>query len=226
MRERLFAVLVASVFLGVAPAMADHMGFSFTDLRTTFSGTTFTTTASAATSGKVYRIELPPGQAKFFSAQDAADLFTDFGVTVPTWGSGSEAVLFSMTISEITAATAKGLGTFTLTDVEGDTLSGAIGGTWVKQNGHATFHGGLSDVIFTSHVDSTFDGHTGRMSMVFGEAQPWGGAVVQVNGGSGWFTQNFSGRGGSIDAVLPAPAAALLGVLGLSAAGWKLRRFV
>ena len=206
--------------------MADHMGFSYTYVHTTFDGTdTFTTTNSANTSGKVYRIEPPPGQAKFYAAQDVADLLAAFGIAVDTWGSGSEALLISMTITDITATTAKGSGSFTVTDVDGDTLSGIVSGTWVRENSRAAFTGGLGNVTFTSNVNGTFDGHIGGMSMVFSEPAPWSGTVVQLNAGNGWFTQSFSADGGSIDAMLPVPGAVLLGMLGLSVAGMKLRKF-
>jgi hypothetical protein len=85
-------------------------------------------------------------------------------------------------------------------------------------------------------ANNTFDGHSGdSVSLVFaGTLQPWAGAIVKLAPQGSWFVDDQMNGvsyadlpGGSIDAgVVPAPAAVLLGMLGLGAVGLGMRRFV
>lgn len=69
--------------------------------------------------------------------------------------------------------------------------------------------------------------------MIFDQPQStWEGAIFELTTSGGWFTKSngslrsFNVTGGSIDdGVVPVPAAFLLGVLGMGAAGVKLRKF-
>ncbi len=217
-RLRLFSVLLVLLCFGAAPAMANHFGFSYSNLYTTFDGVdSFTTTHTASTLGSVYRNLTPAGTAYF----------------LPGMWSGFEGLSIAMTISDITATTATGAGSFTVTDDEGDQITGNLSGTWAKAalSGGGMFTGSLTNVAYNGGND-TFDGHLGTsMSMVFSEPAPWSGAIVQVTWPGGWFAdaagnpQDFEVTGGSIDAVLPVPGAILLGVLGMGVAGLKLRKF-
>jgi len=212
-KRTLLVICLAALCLGAAPAMADLFGFSYSNPRTTFDGASlFTAQDAATTTGDVYRNIAPAGTASFDSG---------------SWGTGSEDFLIQMTLSSITGSTADGSGTFTLTDVEGDTISGNLAGQWVLFVGSPIFSGSLSNVTYTSVVDNTFDGHSGSgASMIFSAPQPWNGTLVEITTRGTWFQSgSYDAQGGSIDAtVVPVPGAVLLGMLGLSVAGIRLRK--
>jgi hypothetical protein len=210
----LLVICFALLCLGAAPAMADLFGFSFSNIRSTFDGSnTFQSMDWSNTTGTLYRNIAPTGTASFDSG---------------SWGMGLEDLLVQMTISNITANTADGIGTITLKDIQGDTLAANVGGAWQNLAGFPVFAGTLGTVTYAP-ATNTFDGHSGdSVSLVFAQPQPWNGAIVELNTRGSWFTPGASTdvRGGSIDAsVVPVPAALLLGMLGLSVAGLKLRRF-
>ncbi len=210
---------LAVLGLGSSPARADLFGFTISNPETTFDGSSAFEVSTWAewdaeqeiwlgTKGDLYRNVPPAGAADF---------------AVGNWNGGDFAM--SMTISDITTTTAKGLGTFTYTDVDGDILTGTVSGTWVKAGKGGVFNGGLSDVTFDS---DTFDGATGSVSMEFSSDQPWAGTMIQVTSTGSWFASGtrYDVKGGSIDTlVTPVPAALLIGLLGLGTAGLKLRRF-
>jgi hypothetical protein len=126
---------------------------------------------------------------------------------------------------------ADGAGEFTLTDVDGDTITGDVAGTWIMA-GVPVFVGNLSNVNWSQDIESDdlFNGDGGAsVSMSFGGG-PWSGILTQLTAsGAAWFEPGDWGgtvTGGSIDAlVVPVPAAVLLGILGLGVAGTKLRKF-
>ena len=204
------------------PAKADLFGFHLGNLSATFDGSTsFTTTGlTGLTTGALYRNVAPAGTAVF-------DL-GDWGTT-----GGSESLLISMALSNITATTADAVGTISFSDVQGDTIAATVSGAWATSpipGGPSLFYGTLTTVTHTP-ANATFDGHSGdAVSLVYSSPanpQPWFGAIVQLTSAN-WFTgPAFTGAaGGSIDvSVVPVPAALVLGVLGLSVAGLKLRKF-
>jgi len=210
----LLIICFALLCLGAAPAMADLFGFSFSNIRSTFDGgNAFQSMDWANTTGDLYRNVATTGTASFDSG---------------SWGMGLEDLLVQMTISNITASTADGIGTITLKDIQGDTLTANVGGVWQNLAGFPVFAGTLGTVTYAP-ATNTFDGHSGdSVSLVFAQPQPWNGAIVELNMRGSWFTAGAPTNvtGGSIDAsVVPVPAALLLGMLGLSVAGIKLRRF-
>jgi hypothetical protein len=91
----------------------------------------------------------------------------------------------------------------------------------------------LSNVDWSQNGDSDnlFDGDDNtEASMLFGASPPWSGTLIELTSSkAAWFGGGaWSGTvtGGSVDAlVVPAPAAVLLGVFGLSVVGMKLRKF-
>ncbi|MCP4609779.1 MAG: hypothetical protein GY845_13815 [Planctomycetes bacterium] len=218
-------VLAIALCIIATPAKADMFGFHLGNLSNSFDGTTgFSATGLApfidaqgnlnkGTAGSMYRNVSPTGTATFAAG---------------SWGTGSEALLISMTLSNITADTATAVGTLTFSDIHGDTIAANIAGNWTRAGTQGGFIGTLTTVTHTP-ANATFDGHTGdAISLVYpGNPQPWHGTLLQLNTGS-WFT-SASYRdmpGGSIDvSVVPVPAAVLLGVLGLSVAGLKLRKY-
>jgi len=216
MKKLIFFAIVLVFSFFAAPAMADMFGFSFSNLRSTFDGSnTFQSMDWSSTTGDLYRNIAPTGTASFDSG---------------SWNLGgtSEDLLIQMTIGNITASTADGSGSFTIKDIDGDTLTGSVSGTWQKMGVFPVFTGTLYNVTYTSD-DTTFDGHSGdSVSMVFNVPQPWNGALLQLSPKGAWFASgtSFDVKGGSIDAeVLPVPPGVLLGILGFCVAGLKLRKF-
>ena len=208
MKNILLAITVIVLCFCATSAKADLFGFTYSNLQTTFDGVdTFTTTAWMNTVGNVYRNSPPISTAIVMPAFISPDAF-----------------LISMDISNITATTADALGTFSAMDIGGDTISGNLVGTWEKQGDSGIFSGSMTNIVFNS-ADNVFNGHLGDVSMIFDIDQPWDGTIVQLTAGGGWFSDEFSVTGGSIDAVVPVPGAILLGILGLCAAGIKLRKF-
>jgi hypothetical protein len=125
---------------------------------------------------------------------------------------------------------ADGVGEFTLTDTDGDTITGNVAGTWIMY-GVPIFAGNLSNVYWNNeNNDDTFDGDNyPGVSMSFGASPPWSGTLVELtSSGAAWFKDgDWSDTGGSVDAlVIPVPAAVLLSVLGLGVSGIKLRKYV
>ncbi len=216
--------LALGLLVGPAWATPDLFGFSFSNIRTTFDGIgTFSTMDWMQTTGHVYRNVAPAGSASL-----------DAGL----WGMGAEDFLISMAISNVTGGTADGAGSFLLKDIQGDTISGNLSGGWVKGAwGGGFFSGTLTNVIYTPVVNGAFVGHTGSVSMLFPEPQPWSGSLVELTTSGTWFTgatgalRSFDANGGSVDAraeapPVPAPGALFLSLLGVAGIGWRRRRFV
>ena len=141
----------------------------------------------------------------------------------------------SMDVDNIdnTAHTATGTGEFTLTDIDGDTITGDISGNWgLNVGGYTAFTGDLTNVQWTSD-DGFFNGDGGSddaaVALDLLTSPPWGGQVVELTIDSlqDWVLYTDWGRPkpGTINAVVPTPAAVLLGILGLSAVGIKLRKY-
>lgn len=211
------ALIMAVVAVSCAPAMATIFSFTISGLVNSFDGVSaFSTTVDKTLSlGVVHRTIAP----------------TSSTLLLPTmWGGGSADFSLSMTISAIGATTATGTGSFILTDVDGDTISGTMTGTWTKASS-PTYVGTLAGVVYTPSVggETTFDGDSGAPTlMTFVSPPPYNGAIVELTANTGsWFTSAFSNTvpGGSIDAtVIPAPAAVVLGMMGFGLVGWVKRR--
>jgi hypothetical protein len=144
---------------------------------------------------------------------------------------------FSLTMAidniDNTAETATGTGSFTLTDIDGDTITGDMSGNWAVIGGYTTFTGDLTNVQWNTD-DGTFNGDTGLGSdddFVELDAitlPPWDYESVELRiDHAGWmlWTAWPKGKFGSIEAVVPTPAAVILGILGLGAVGIKLRKY-
>jgi hypothetical protein len=208
-------VLAIAVCMIATPAKADLFGFHLGNLSVVYDGGTSIQTTSIAglTSGSLYRNLTPAGTAQFLA---------------PLWGTGSESLLINMTLSNLTPTSANATGTMTFVDVDGSTIAANLAGTWTGVTGLPTFVGKLTGVTHTPTTD-TFDGHSGSVNMQFSsDPQPWLGSIVQLVATTQWFTPQvpLTAIGGSIDvSVVPVPGAVLLGILGLGAAGLKLRKF-
>jgi hypothetical protein len=136
-----------------------------------------------------------------------------------------------MSISSITAFSAVGSGSFIITDIDGDTITGDIAGTWFPLGADNMFGGTMSNVEFIG-TDGSFDGHSGSVQMDFISDSPWDGTLIELSSGGTWFSPSgyTAAAGGVIASVTgthttPLPAAVLLGIIGLGVAGLKLRKY-
>lgn len=130
---------------------------------------------------------------------------------------------------------ADGTGSFTLTDFNGDTVTGTVTGIRGASNpqdgwgilgtSFIRFNGQLSNVIFHNNSgDDTFNGDSGSFSMdYFGQHGAFPGTITflryAASAASNFFTAPFSGLPTGVNAqVVPTPGAlALLGLGGLVA---------
>ena len=217
---KIVMVIAAGTVGGFAStASADAvLTFGFTDMNGQFAvsgggpGGNFTASAVdnsvLRTAGDVSRINVPFGTAVyddgFVSGLDPADVqlsisvFNVLGGPIPT---------------------ADGVGAFTITDVDGDTMTGSIDGVWLLLGGGVFFNGNLSNVVITSD-DGSFDGPAGG-SVAVGDLDVLEGAntVLFTNPIGGWWDQDFREVSTQFSGeLLPTPGAmALLGLGGLVA---------
>lgn len=219
--KRFVGVAVVCVIIA-SPAMADLFEFSYGSLNSSYNGAgAFSATVNPAlSSGSVVRVQVPLGVANFIAGQ---------------WGLGG-GFSVAMTISNITPSSADGVGSFVITDTDGDTITGDIAGTWAPlppppASGTSNYFAGLlSNVQFNDNgaLDNTFNGHLNSIPMTFVQPEPWRGTMIELTTTGTWFGEgSFTTNQGSVDAsVVPVPAAVLLGMLGMGVAGLKLRKTV
>ncbi len=200
---------------GAASAQTNIMSFTYSDLNGSYASTGATTgqmdavavsSGALQTAGDVTRLVGAGGSALFESGFKG--------------GSAADAQLhFLITAIDNVAKTAIGTGTFTLTDADGDTISGDINGAFAAQGTSFIFFNGTLDNIVMSA--GTFDGSlSGSVDTTFAAQQPYSGALVQLTFGMGnFFASNFSNRSTLASGlIVPTPgAAALLGLGGLTA---------
>lgn len=209
------ALVIPLALLGTGPAAAGPiLTFGFTELDGSFNGTNlFTAGVGSDTDGDVTRV-LPVEQTALFNA-DFSGLTADYFMT--------------MTLTNITAATADGTGSLIITDVDGDTITADAAGAWIRNGVFGFFNGLLENVRFNPTGDGVFEGPSGGSFSLdfsaFGPA-PYEGAIMVLETGK-WFTvgtpwtaQNTLIQG----SVLPEPSTALLGALGLAALIAQRRR--
>ena len=219
-----FIVCFITICLSIAPAFADFFDFSIDRLDTTFDGTTFTAWLNKPFGiVTLNRIEAP---------METVQLAYDYGSHTSTLGDFS----LWMDLYNITAATATASGEFTLTEIDGDTITGDITGNWELIGYYGHFSGDIMDIQWTSD-DGYFNGDSGSddaaVPLDLVTLPPWNGIVVDLaNDHPLWFTYPWIDKWGEIRikpdtfyAVVPAPAAVFLGILGLGAVGIKLRKY-
>lgn len=213
MKRTILAAGVVAAAAGLAGADAIS-SFGFINLDGEFDAGTSRFTATATdgafrTSGEVNKLIGSMGTARF----------------APGFASGGTQadVEIEMDISNITGSSADGSGSFTITDADGDTLTGRISGQWLPGVGGFTFFNGeLSNIMFNDiSGNNEFAGPTGGSFSFNGLGGTYEGAMVNVfvDAASGFFSNSFSGVAVQSDGVIiPAPAgAALLGLGGLLA---------
>lgn len=131
---------------------------------------------------------------------------------------------FTITISvfNIVGLTADGAGSFEITDIDGDKITGDINGNWLSPGaGIVFFNGLLSNVQFTAGGDGDFKGSGPGSFDITDLAGIYSGALVQLftRVGGGFFNSSFSGVSALVSGdIVPAPGTlALLGLGGLAA---------
>ena len=226
-KRRIFLLVIcfAALCLSTAPASANLFDFSFSGIRSVFDGVdTFSVSVNKSpgttTSGNVTRQELPTSDMAYFF---------NFGWFSPSPGDFS----LSMELTNISASYADGIGSFVITDIDGDTIIGDIMGTWIPTGTDNTFAGTMSNVRFidTGTPDGSFDGHLGSVQMDF-ISSPWCGTLIELSSGGTWFYNgDYDSAAGGVTASVvgpqsvPVPVAVLLGIIGLGVAGLKLRKY-
>ncbi len=216
-------ILLTTPVLAVDPLLT----FGFTDLDGGFDAgiSKFTADASAwslfgpyDTAGNVTRI-LPTGGWADFDAGFSDGPYADFNL----W----------MDLLNITATAADANGEFTITDYDGDTITGDITGEWSRIGGISFFTGSLSDVRFLeTGGGNTFDGVAGSgfstADLSANGIDPFDGAMGLLRTGS-WFDSaedvthsNTMAQG----VIVPEPATVLLLILagGVRLSRWRRRR--
>jgi hypothetical protein len=163
------------------------------------------------------------------------DVPTGTAVVGPGISTSGDFIL-SMDVDNVddTAHTATGAGTFTFTDIDGDTITGDMSGNWALIGGYTTFTGSLTNVQWTTS-DGFFNGDSGAVALDLITSPPWEGQVVEFTidypNHPAWMLSTNPelawphAKPGTISAVVPVPAAVLLGILGLSMVGVKLRKY-
>lgn len=208
--------LLATVQFAAARTV-DLMSFGFTDLNGSFtSGSSlFTAVDDGNSEGDVSRLISPTGDAFFVSGG-------------PGGFPGLAAFDLTMTVSAISptlATVLPGAGSITMTDVNGDTFTGGVQGTWINVIGSGNFVGVLTNVAANNNSgDGMFNGNTGSFSLAF-PPPPFVGNILTL-AFQDWFTDgsgalhDFRGSNTLAEgAVIPEPASfALLLVGGLAAA--------
>lgn len=207
----LAAASAIGLFLSSASANV-ILTFGFTDLDTSFDFNSSQFTANAVdagaleTGGDVSRLTGGGGTADFGSGFMSLGTLADFQL--------------GMTISNVVGNTADGAGSLTITDANGDSITGNIDGDWELIGGSFYVFSGLLDTVFVNDNsgDGLFDGPTGgAFSTSLGAAPPYSGASVYLFFGNfgGFFDQDFSGLSGQISGeIIPAPGSAVLVGLG------------
>lgn len=218
-------LLIAVMCMIAAPASASLFEVSVVSPTTTYDGTaTFTANANATLASAANTTQYGIVNGSTPPALGTSALFV--------WPSDLGSFSLNMTISNInnTTKTADGVGSFTLTDVDGDTVTADISGQWEREGSTNQFGGVLGNVYYNTLGNGTgVDGGSGSVPMGFTAPQPWVGGITQIEAKLPWFgaiTSPATATSGSIDiAITPVPGAVLLGLLGISAAGIKLRKY-
>ncbi len=219
--------LVALAIAGTAQAAVIQTTFNFTDLNSRYTrnqvgpGGLFQARAAnlpeLRSSGTVSRTIPTEGTARFNAGffdpiQSAANFALDIDV--------------SNIVNLPNVSTARGQGTFTITDRNGDRITGNIAGFWIRQistGQNVYFNGALNSVQYVnSSGDGSFDGpEGGSFSMAYPGGPFFDGSIVELftNPTPGFFTQSFEGISSQVSGqVVPsAGSLALLGLAGLVA---------
>ncbi len=210
------AITAGGLFASAASADVVLVSMSYDDLSGSYSTVSGNFTALAVDQpnlrsyADVSRLVATPGNASFApgfvsQADDAA-----FGLTISVG---------ALNVNN----TRNGAGSFTATDANGDTIVGAVNGTWINLGfGFVQFQGVLTQVFLNDNgiQDGLFNGSNGgSWNLNLPAAAPYTGALVQLTlGANGFFSRDFTNRATGLSAqIVPTPGtAALLGLGGLA----------
>ncbi len=205
---RVCGLLVIALGALALPAAADTIPittFGFTDLAANYDVTTgaYTAVATAITDGDVTRL-VPMTQTAVFSS--------DFTPTPADF-------VLQLQVTNVNALTADALGTFTITDVDGDQIKGDLVGIWGHNGVFAVGAMQISNVTFVQLLPgATFDGPSGgSFSLDYSQFDPaaLAGMLTGLQTG-GWFDASWSGVNTLVQAsILPEPVSGLLAAAGL-----------
>jgi len=195
------------IFFAAAASGQVALSMSFENLESSFDADTsvLATSSVGESTGSVTRRVSGPTQAAF--------------------GAGDADFSLELTISNIGGTTADGNGSFTVTDLDGDTFTGDVAGTFnfvptgPGARGVLFFGGTVDGASFTSD-DGTFDGTVGSFDTDFPGNDIFSGALQRLElSAPNFFERSFSGGVAEVDGqFVPAPASlALLGLGGLAA---------
>ena len=202
MKQSVAIALGGAALAGTSASGQILASFSYSSLDSSYdSGSQVLTTASGSVStGEFVRQLAPTGMAMF--AQGDADFMMDIAV------SNVNAM----------AGTADGVGTITLTDLDGDTITANVAGTFsrlpvVGSVSVLFFNAMMSDLTFASD-DGFFNGTTGSASVDFSSTglETFPGALVRLEiTTANFFTGSFSGGFAEVDGqIVPTPGTASL----------------
>ncbi|MCL4222415.1 MAG: hypothetical protein KJZ65_13710 [Phycisphaerales bacterium] len=204
--------------LAAVTTAAPILSFGFTDLAGSFSTgsgvfqANASDTAALSTSGDVTRLAGPIGTANFDTGFLTASAFADVNIT--------------MNVSIIDAQNASGVGSFTLTDDDGDTITGTINGTFHTPGYGITFFTGLLSNVMLS--GTTFDGPDGgSFDMDLPGNAPYPGAFVAlyILNGTSFFNRDFREVSVQVNGeILPSAGSMSLLALGGLVASRRQRR--
>lgn len=217
------ANLILAAGAGMALCGAASAGvvltFGFTELNGTYvaadanSGlftATAVNTADLMSEGDVTRL-LPPGDGT--ATYDHGFLGSAFG--------GQANVAFSITRTGTTGA-----GTFTVTDIDGDTITGTLSGEWIALGGATFFNGVIGGQFVSTGGDNAFNGASlspTSFTPVIGTLDG-GVTILFTNSNSTFFGGDFTGVSVLTSAnFVPTPGSAMLLALGGLAASRRKR---
>jgi len=215
---------IGLAFAGAAHASTTVVSMTYSDLSGNY-------TASSATEG-IYTARAVDLAGILRSAGNVSRLVPGNGVAdfQPGFVSGADFADFVLSLSVTHGdSTGTGIGSFTATDADGDTITGNISGNWSIEGDYIAFVGVMSNVLIQDlgAQDHTFNGsNTGSWDTNFtGYTPPFDGAVVKLTEQtSNFFATNFSNAATGLSAqitsaVVPLPSAAIAGSLALAGLG-------
>lgn len=216
------AVFAGLVGLAASAASADIASFGFTDLNGSFNVGSMQFTAMATSGGE----SSTAGDVTRFAEGGGNTAEFDSGF----FGGGSLAnVEVIIDVSNVVGPMADGNGTFTITDADGDTITGNVTGTWFAgANGFVFMNGSTNNVLFNNLTDGSFEGPSGGSFDISGLVDEYFGALsilLRTPQGVGFFNASFSEVSTQVDGlIVPTPASIALAGCGLALAGVRRRR--
>ena len=212
-------LVITAICLTAAAAQAQLVTFEFTDLDGTYNFGTSEVTADAVNAAPLFSggdvSLLGGGDADYDAGFLGLGTSADFG--------------FSMTLSNIGAATADATGMFDIIDADGDTITGTFDGIWEDLgNGFSAFDGTITLANFADNgaADNQFDGPSGGAFSLAGlTGADWtGGISFLMPNVAGFFADSFASNVTLTDGIIDVPAPASLALLGLGGIAIRRRR--